>query len=461
MTSARPPRERAPRERSARERTPHDKTPREKPARSDARKVPTVPDPLALALAETGPLDVFLRQWFRANPAMGRMDRAQLAELIFDVMRNRRLYDHLCEGDPTALRAYGRSACMRALSLRRRQLLDGQDTRGVEPALRQWAEQRMTLFGHLQVPVRLSMPAPWWDLLVPRLGEKDTARLAEHLLQAAPLDLRVNILKSTPEQVSAMLTKKGFTLQPIPEVPLGLRLEGKPALEKTIVFEQGWVEVQDAGSQRLVQFAQPKRGQTVVDFCAGAGGKTLAMAAMMRNSGQIFACDVSGPRLRRMAPRLSRSGATNVQPFQIDSEQDPKLKRMQARADLVLVDAPCSGSGTVRRNPEIKWRVGLEDLGRFAKIQSSILLAAARLVKPGGHLVYATCSLFEQENEMVAEAFEKQMAGSFEREEQLRLWPHIDDSDGFFAVRWKRTKAKSAPKATPAVIDEEPAAHDQ
>jgi 16S rRNA (cytosine967-C5)-methyltransferase len=401
---------------------------------NNARKPIAVVDPLAAALEESGPMDVFLRHWFRANPNLGRQERGVLAELIFDVMRHRRLYETLVQGDPGALKTFGRAGCLRALSHLRRRLTPTGDAK-----LQQWAASRMTLVPHLQMAQRLSLPNPWWEALITQLGEAETIALGERLLEPAPLDVRINTLKAQPEQVIQMLEKKNMAFEALADLPTGLRLHGKPALEKTMLFEHGWIEVQDAGSQRLVQFAGPKRGQTVVDFCAGAGGKTLAMAAMMRSSGQIFACDVSGPRLRRMAPRLARSGASNVQPFQIDSERDPKLKRLQGRADLVLVDAPCSGSGTVRRNPEIKWRIGTEDLARLAQTQLRILQEAARLVKPGGSLVYATCSLFLQENEGVADRFEAASGEGFEREASMRLWPHRDGTDGFFAVRWKRT----------------------
>ena len=164
-------------------------------------------------------------------------------------------------------------------------------------------------------------------------------------------------------------------------------MQGKPALESSKAFQAGRVEVQDAGSQLLAMLVAPRRGQTVVDLCAGAGGKTLAMAAAMRSTGQVFACDVSKSRLLRLRPRLQRAGATNVQPMAIDSERDPKLDRLAGRADAVLVDAPCSGTGTLRRNPDLKWRTAPEAIGRLIAQQRAILAAAARLVKPGGVLV--------------------------------------------------------------------------
>jgi 16S rRNA (cytosine967-C5)-methyltransferase len=157
----------------------------------------------------------------------------------------------------------------------------------------------------------------------------------------------------------------------------------------------------------------------------------------MRSSGQVYACDVSAARLQRLKPRLARSGATSVQPFGLDSEHDPKLRRLAGRADLVLVDAPCSGTGTLRRNPELKWRMQPSAIAELNARQASILEAAARLVKRGGALVYATCSLLERENEAVAAAFGARHPG-FGAPVFLRIRPDIDDSDGFFAARWVR-----------------------
>jgi 16S rRNA (cytosine967-C5)-methyltransferase len=312
----------------------------------------------------------------------------------------------------------------------------------------------------LPFATRYSLP----DWLAEVLAERrDAEQLAAALLAPAPLDLRANALKADRDSAAASLAADGIKAQPLALVPTALRVEGKPALESSRAFLDGLVEVQDVGSQLLAMLVGARRGQTVVDLCAGAGGKTLALAAAMRSTGQVFACDVSAARLLRLRPRLQRAGATNVQPMGIDSEHDPKLERLAARADAVLVDAPCSGTGTLRRNPDLKWRTDPRTLGRLQSQQQSILAAAARLVKPGGTLVYATCSLLPVENEHQAEAFEAahpvfvresarelllaQGAGlaadpDHEGSEAdsgfLRLLPHRDGSDAFFAVRWRR-----------------------
>ena len=196
----------------------------------------------------------------------------------------------------------------------------------------------------------------------------------------------------------------------------------------------------------------------VVDFCAGAGGKTLALGAMMRNTGRLYAFDVSGHRLDNLKPRLARSGLSNVYATQIAHENDERIKRLRGKIDRVLVDAPCSGLGTLRRNPDLKWRQSPKAIGELQEKQAAILQSAARLLKPGGRLVYTTCSLMPAENEAVAEAFgaaqpdfvqvdarEKlEQAGVTQSDSlvtpsgHLRLWPHRHATDGFYAVAWER-----------------------
>jgi 16S rRNA (cytosine967-C5)-methyltransferase len=224
------------------------------------------------------------------------------------------------------------------------------------------------------------------------------------------------------------------------------------------VFEQGLVEVQDEGSQLLALLTGARRGEMVVDFCAGAGGKTLALGAQMRNTGRLYAFDVSGHRLAALKPRLARSGLANVHPAQIAHERDDRVKRLAGKIDRVLVDAPCSGSGTLRRNPDLKWRQDADAVTALASTQAAILAAAARLVKPGGRLVYATCSVLEAEGEAVAREFDAAGGAQFVRlaavdalqraqvegaeslvsGNELRLWTHRHATDGFFAALWQR-----------------------
>jgi 16S rRNA (cytosine967-C5)-methyltransferase len=195
--------------------------------------------------------------------------------------------------------------------------------------------------------------------------------------------------------VLARLLADGLAAEPCPYSPLGIRLAGKPALSKHPLFMDGSIEVQDEGSQLLGFLLQPKRGEMVADFCAGAGGKTLLLGALMRSQGRLYAFDVAERRLARLKPRLARSGLSNVHPVRIESERDIRIRRLAGKLDRVLVDAPCSGLGTLRRNPDLKWRQTPASVAELVPRQAAILAAAASLVKPGGRLVYATCSLLE------------------------------------------------------------------
>ncbi len=392
----------------------------------------------AAALAEVlrfeAPADAALRAFFRRHPSLGRRERGAIAEAVFDVLRHHRLYAHLAQSEAGALEA-------RLLAL---------------------SDERRA--GRLSLPalpfaLRSSLPDWLAEALIAGYGAARAESLAAALLQPAPLDLRVNSLKATPAQVVASLAAAGIDAQPLPQWPGALRVTGKPALERSAAFESGWCEVQDLGSQLLAALVAPRRGQTVVDLCAGAGGKTLALAAAMRSTGQVFAFDVSAPRLLRMRRRLERSGATNVQPVAIAGERDPRLERLHERADAVLVDAPCTGTGTLRRNPDLKWRTGPEELARLVAAQRSLLSAAAALVRPGGALVYGTCSLLAQENDEQVAWFEahhpdwrRRPAGELleaqgarldpqaSADGLLRLLPDRDGCDGFFAARWERPK---------------------
>ncbi|MCX8098800.1 MAG: RsmB/NOP family class I SAM-dependent RNA methyltransferase [Casimicrobiaceae bacterium] len=256
---------------------------------------------------------------------------------------------------------------------------------------------------------RRELPAWLWDRLGRVAGERRSA-LAEALLMPAPLDLRVNTLKAKRDTVLEQLRAEGLTeAVPTPLAPHGIRLPQPSARRidwsRHPLFESGAIEVQDEGSQLLAEFTGARRGEVVVDFCAGAGGKTLALAARMASTGRIYALEVHPRRLANLFPRLARSGATNVQPMLIADENDPKLERLHGKADRVLVDAPCSGLGTLRRNPDLKWRQSPESVRELTSLQARILNAAARLVRVNGRLIYATCSLLREENEAVVEAF--------------------------------------------------------
>lgn len=397
----------------------------------------------------TGPADVILSRYFREHPKLGPRERNAIAEGVYAVLRNKLSYASFAES--------GHGPAMRRLALLGLSDAVGAEALGgLAPEEGEWL-QRIAQIDRNALPVALRANFPQWlfERLVARDGEAATLQLAEALNRPAPLDLRVNVLKSKREDVIAELAKAPIQCEPTPYAPNGLRLRKKPALQNLPLFQDGTIEVQDEGSQLLAQIVGAKRGEMVADFCAGAGGKTLALGAAMRNTGRLYAFDVSEKRLAKLKPRLARSGLSNVHPVVIAHENDAKVKRLVAKIDRVLVDAPCSGLGTLRRNPDMKWRQTPESVVELNVKQTAILSSAARLVKPGGRLVYATCSLLDEENEAIATQFlsthpdfalvpmkdvlaEQKVA--LDMNDYLKLYPHIHQTDGFFAAVFERRK---------------------
>jgi 16S rRNA (cytosine967-C5)-methyltransferase len=398
-----------------------------------------------LPLAE--PADAALSAFFRGHPKIGQRDRAVIADSVYAALRRRRLLETLA-GDSSP----------RRLALAAWTLLLGASLRELEPWLR--GEEPLWLAGlkrsaSASQPFEVQCELPDWviEKLRRRFDDNALLELARGLLQTAPLDLRVNSMKATREAVSTRLAEGGIPASPTRYSPQGLRLDGRPAINRHPVFLEGGVEVQDEGSQLLCHLVAPKRGEMVVDFCAGAGGKTLALGAMMHSTGRLYAFDISPKRLAGLKPRLARYGLSNVHPQRIEGTGDARVKRLAGKIDRVLVDAPCSGLGTLRRNPDMKWRQTPEDVRELVGKQDSLLAGAARLVKPGGRLVYATCSILEEENRGVAERFLagnpqfglKRAAEVLEKErieldisEYFELWPHRHGTDGFFAAVFER-----------------------
>ena len=272
-------------------------------------------------------------------------------------------------------------------------------------------------------------------------------------------NLRHLICESTPvatrDEVLTAFERDGIPAKPTPYAPAGVRLATKPALQRHPLFLEGKVEVQDEGSQLLSYLVAPRRREMVVDFCAGAGGKTLALGALMHSEGRLYAFDTAEKRLTNLKPRLKRSALSNVHPQLISSESDVRVKRLAAKIDRVLVDAPCSGMGTLRRNPDLKWRQRPESVAEMAVKQRAILAAAARLIKPGGRLVYATCSLLPEENEAIVDGFLgsdprfhladsaeilRRQGIALDTGEYFRVFPHSHGVDGFFAAVLERAE---------------------
>ncbi len=396
------------------------------------------------------PADSVVSDFFRQHRALGSRERHTLAETTYAVLRQRALLQHLAQS--------GKGEMERRLAILGWQGNEGFLRAALSEPEQQWLVQVQAV-DRSALPDRLRHNLPEW------LAERLQATLGvefwpfvESMNAGAPLDLRVNTFKARRDEVRAALKTAGIEAEPTPFSPWGLRIAGKPALNKLEVFTRGDVEVQDEGSQLLALLVDAKRGEMVVDFCAGAGGKTLALGAAMRNTGRLYAFDTSGHRLAALKPRLARSGLSNVYPVQIAHERDDRIKRLAGKIDRVLVDAPCSGLGTLRRNPDLKWRQTPAAIEELTVKQAAILASAARLLKPGGRLVYATCSLLADENEAIASAFDAAQAGAFRRlpaaellakahvercaelvhEQALRLWPQRHQTDGFFAASWER-----------------------
>jgi 16S rRNA (cytosine967-C5)-methyltransferase len=390
------------------------------------------------------PTDAVLSRFFREHHALGRRDRSLIAESVYGVLRRLR-WLHRLAGDGATPRqlllawlARGEGWPMRQFDA----LVPDEERRWIE------ALKAVDLSGG-SLAERADFPDWLCERLLNTHDEQGLLQLAQSLNRPAPLDLRVNILKIDRDAALARLREYGLDATPCTLSPHGIRLVGKPALQKHDLFLDGSVEIQDEGSQILGFLMQPKMGELVIDFCAGAGGKTLQLGAMMRSKGRLYAFDVAEKRLARLRPRVARAGLSNVHPMLIAHERDARLKRLAGKADRVLVDAPCSGLGTLRRNPYLKWRQTPAAIDEMVSRQQAILEAAAKLVRPGGRLIYATCSLLDEENDGVVDAFlaaHPEFTALIAEDilvrqgiapgtgERLRLSPLAHDTDGFFAA---------------------------
>ncbi|MGE5467366.1 MAG: RsmB/NOP family class I SAM-dependent RNA methyltransferase [Ignavibacteria bacterium] len=394
------------------------------------------------------PADATLSNYFRAQKT-GSRERAFIAETAYAVLRRRRWLTRLA-GEDANPGQLALAALLRLQGVNLRQLEGVLDAREMTwaAALKAKPEPVLTLAEQADFPDWLA------ERLVARLGEAEMLELARALNRPAPLDLRVNELKAKREEVIARFNAEGIAAEPCRHAPQGIRLATKPALARHPLYLDGSIEVQDEGSQLLGYLLAPRRGEMVVDFCAGAGGKTLLLGALMRSTGRLYAFDVSDKRLAKLKPRVARSGLSNVHPACIAGENDQRVKRLAGKIDRVLVDAPCSGLGTLRRNPDLKWRQTPESVAELTRKQTDILAGAARLLKPGGRLVYATCSILAEENEGVVDAFLQAHPGfrrlnahdvlakqgvEIECGEDMRLLPHRHGTDGFFAAVLERS----------------------
>ena len=406
------------------------------------------------------PADAKLGDFFRNNRDLGTKERAFVAESVYGVLRRLRFLSTVTaneENDPDDARKL-----ILAWMLR----IEGMSIQKLEGILteqqKEWAIAiKAKSTDNLPLAVQADVRDWLWDKLVAQYGEADALTIARSMHEQATLDLRVNTIKGSREDVMAKFmaenTSGETNITATPFSPVGIRMPSRLNISRHILFTEGKIEVQDEGSQLLAHLVAPKRGMMVADFCAGAGGKTLAMGALMRNTGRLYAFDVSEKRLNNLGKRLKRSGLSNLNAQLISSETDPKLKRLNGKFDRVLVDAPCSGLGTLRRNPDLKWRQTPGDVTELTQKQTAILARAAKLTKAGGRLVYATCSLLSDENEQIVEAFlsahadfKSLNAGEILSQQQidldtgkyLKLLPHLHHTDGFFAAVFEKAPAE-------------------
>jgi 16S rRNA (cytosine967-C5)-methyltransferase len=411
------------------------------------------------------PADTLAGAYFRARRYIGSKDRNAIATMMYDILRHRaRLGWWL---DKSEAEATPRTRLLTYLALVEKHdetkplkeialLFDGKK---FSPAELDDSERVLLrkLQGHtIEHPsmtdsVKVECPE-WAGVPLQKRFGKNFAREMKALQKPAPLDLRVNTVKTTRDVALAELVKAGINAEASPLSPVGIRVQDRPSLAALPMLKDGRIEIQDEGSQLVALMADVKPGQRVVDFCAGAGGKTLAIAAQMKNKGRIVACDVMEGRLKRSTDRFRRAGLDNIEIRPLKNENDPWVKRHKAGFDRVLVDAPCTGVGSWRRNPDARWNGLGPGLEALLATQASILESAQRLVKPKGRLIYATCSMLPEENEQQVEKFlaahpefklvpYRSVLGDAvpsAHADYLSLTPAQHQTDGFFAAVMER-----------------------
>lgn len=395
-----------------------------------------------------GPADIKLSNYYREHGELGQKDRGEIAECIYGVIRRLRFLKKINEDDGNykkliiawLIKIEGRSIRELEHGLNKDEIEWGKSLKSRDTDIYTW-------------PEKLSLPDWLWNLLVEQYGEDEAVILSRSFLEPAKLDLRVNTIKISREELIKLLANEVTDIEVMTYSPVGIRVPRGTSLSRNSLFVEGKIEVQDESSQLLSFVVDAKRGMMVADFCAGAGGKSLAIGAIMKNTGRIYAYDISEKRIINLGKRLKKSGLSNLFAQKIKNEKDTKLKKLHGKFDRVLADVPCSGTGTLRRNPDLKWKNSIQDLNELNIKQLAILEEAKKLVKKEGRLIYSTCSLLKIENENIIESFLRNnenyrsisiddiliknkiplSTGNF-----LKLTPHIQKTDGFFAAVLER-----------------------
>ncbi|WP_029415116.1 RsmB/NOP family class I SAM-dependent RNA methyltransferase [Brevundimonas bacteroides] len=386
------------------------------------------------------PAEVVLKAWGQSNRYAGSKDRRAIADRVYKVLRARGRLAWAMGGreDGRAL-VIGSLSLIDGLSLEEIEALHSGEGYGPRPLSKQERARISAGEGELPGWVAAGLPEFVMADFQKTFGDRWAEEAAALMQPRAPIDLRVNVAKATVEAMETELREAGLAPERTPRSPVGLRLaaEPPPNVQALEAFKAGRVEIQDEGSQIVCALAEARPGMTVVDYCAGGGGKTLGLAAQMEGQGRLIACDVAQKRLDNIRPRLARAGVEAE--LRLLGHDGEGMDDLAGHADVVFVDAPCSGSGTWRRRPEDAWRLTEEEVARLHGLQVAILGPAARLVKPGGRLVYATCSMLTAENEASADAFEAGHPAFAPAGTRLRLSPASTNTDGFFAAVYERT----------------------
>ncbi len=363
----------------------------------------------------------------------GARDRKFVAETIYDIIRWKRLYAEIAEvsepfSRPNLWRLFSVWCVLRGIPLPDWNQIEPTPTRRIKGRFDQLSKIRK---------FRESIP-DWIDELgVEELGEKVWTKEIASLNQQAEVILRVNTLKTTKTKLQEKLAEEGIETTTLPKHPDAIKLVERANVFKTEAFKDGWFEVQDASSQLVAAYLDVQPGMKVVDTCAGAGGKTLHLASLMENKGQIFAMDIYESKLRKLKVRAKRNGVHNITLKTIDSTKP--VKKLHDKADRVLIDAPCSGLGVLRRNPDSKWKLQPEFLDNIRKTQQEILCDYSKMVKPGGKLVYATCSVLPSENQDQVNTF-LATNKEFKFISDKKVLSSLSGYDGFYMALLERKK---------------------
>lgn len=426
----------------------------------DAARISSAIDLLARINAGRIPMDNTIRDFMAARRFIGSKDRTSIVERVYRVMRaHARLGWWIAQGkiqDTSRARVIADLVLNDAASFAEIDTLFTGGRHDPEPLENEEREFIEFLAGKTladpAMPVEVRSECPDWakEKLQTFFGDAFEENMVA-MIDPAPLDLRVNTLKGTRDEAFESLKADRIRVTKTSFSPIGLRAAGKPFMSDAKAFRNGLVEIQDEGSQLIGLLSGVKPGMRVLDFCAGGGGKTLVLAAMMNNKGNIVATDNDTRRLEKGKPRYRKAGVHNVETRSLEEEQNRKwLRRQKGAMDVVLVDAPCSSSGTWRRNPDLRWKWYGPSLEEIIQMQADILDKVADKVKPGGRLVYATCSLFREENEDQVSAFLSRhsdykilpLAEAWEGDQEsmpgtgdfMRLVPKTHETDGFFAA---------------------------